>query len=88
MRQVRIVRAHRSGSWTVGWIGEVVWVEEDEPHVEMAAVYGTPWVEEPVLGWDVCMHLLTLAQLAKYASLTDNLAIGVLFVPEECCEPV
>lgn len=88
MMRVRIVRAHRPDSWTVMFIGEVVWVETKEPRIELAAVYGSPWRETEVLGWDVAMELLTVQQFLKFRRITNNRTPGVLFVPVECCELV
>jgi len=88
MRRMRIVRSHRPDSWTRHFIGEVVWVETKEPHVEVAAVYGSPWTETEVLGWDVATERLTVEQFLKLKRLFDNLVVGLPFLPEECCESV
>jgi len=88
MMRVRIVRSHRPDSWTRHFIGEVVWVETKEPHIELAAIYGSPWAETEVLGWDVAMEMLTPEQYIRFCRLTDNVTFGVLFLPEECCEVV
>lgn len=84
--RVRVVRCHRPDSWVRAFVGEVFVVESAEPSVQPAAVYGAPWVEEEVLGWDVDMAMLTESQLAKVREMTDNLVIGSLFIPEEAGE--
>lgn len=81
--RVRIVRCHRSDSWVRAFVGEVFVVERTEPTVQPAVVYGAPWVEEEVLGWDVDMSMLTGSQIVKVREMTDNLVIGSLFIPEE-----
>ena len=84
--RVQIVRSHRPDSWTTRWIGEVLWTEQAEPYVAIASVYGSPWAETEVLGWDVALHLLTVEQLVKFKKQVSNLVIGTLFVPVECCK--
>ena len=88
MRLVRIIRSHRPDSWTTRMLGEVVWTETDEPIEEVANIYGAPWMESVVLGWDVDMSRLTMPQLVKCASFMDNRVIGALFLPVECVELV
>jgi hypothetical protein len=70
------------------FLGDVFWIDREEPSVQLAAVYGSPWIEEPVLGWDVRMDLLTPDQQKKVREITDNLVIGELFLPEACAKLV
>lgn len=95
MVKLKIVRWHRSDSWTRALLGEVIYSKNDEPYVDVAGTAYDILEATPVYGYDVSMEMFTPMQMMKLHSFLEDVAkrtgspipaMGELFVPSECVE--